>query len=377
MKKLRYLAILLMLALILCACQGMLYPTDEHASAGLQSSLNLQTSSKPQPSTTKPNPTTTAPELPLPETCSNGHTFPGEDLFCTVCGIDYYSTVLQFLISRDCKSYAVVGLGDCQRTTVVVPETYNGLPVEEIRNLTATHESSIGNAPEANVTHVVLPSTIKSIGVGAFVNYASLISINIPDGITEIENTTFLGCESLISLTLPKSVTFIGDRAFANCTNLKDLQIPEGVTYIGDSAFAGCKNLASIEIPDSVTTIGNSVFQECDALTGVVIPDAITEIGISFFYECRNLESVVVGKGVKSFAHNVFDSCDKLKTIYYRGTQAEWAQIRTKEYINSEEITNPQFENITIYFLSETPPTEEGNFWYYVDGIPTPWKSKE
>ena len=41
------------------------------------------------------------------------------------------------------------------------------------------------------------------------------------------------------------------------------------------------------------------------------------------------------------------------------------------------ESTNPKFGDATNYFYSETAPTEEGNFWHYVDGKPTPWKSEE
>ena len=31
----------------------------------------------------------------------------------------------------------------------------------------------------------------------------------------------------------------------------------------------------------------------------------------------------------------------------------------------------------TIYFYSEEQPTEPGNYWHYVDGIPTPWETEE
>ena len=146
---------------------------------------------------------------------------------------------------------------------------------------------------------------------------------------------------------------------------------------IGTGAFKGCKALTSMVIPNSVTTIGNAVFSGCTALTSVVLSDAITKIGMRMFYKCEGLQTVIISRGVKEFAHAVFDGCDQLKAIYYRGTQQEWEQIKITEGPPFVESTNPQFEGVTVYFLSESWPTEEGNYWHYVDGIPTPWKYEE
>ena len=38
---------------------------------------------------------------------------------------------------------------------------------------------------------------------------------------------------------------------------------------------------------------------------------------------------------------------------------------------------NDEIKNATIYFYSETAPTEPGNYWRYVDGVPTPWEWDE
>ena len=38
---------------------------------------------------------------------------------------------------------------------------------------------------------------------------------------------------------------------------------------------------------------------------------------------------------------------------------------------------NDEIKNATIYFYSETPPTQPGNYWRYVDGVPTPWETQE
>ena len=65
---------------------------------------------------------------------------------------------------------------------------------------------------------------------------------------------------------------------------------------------------------------------------------------------------------------------------YYHGTQSQWEQIQIVG-INADGGSifgdNIEIKNATIYFYSETEPTQLGNYWRYVDGVPTPWKTEE
>ena len=58
-----------------------------------------------------------------------------------------------------------------------------------------------------------------------------------------------------------------------------------------------------------------------------------------------------------------FLHCDAIKSAFYTGTADDWSKI----YID------PFFKPSTLYYYSETVPTTEGNFWHYVDGVPTEW----
>ena len=101
-------------------------------------------------------------------------------------------------------------------------------------------------------------------------------------GVTSLEST-FSGCSNLTSVMIPNSVTSIGGRAFNYCSSLTSISIPNSVTSIGNSAFYNCYNLTSISIPNSVTSIGTYAFFGCSNLTSISIPNSVTSIGRQAF----------------------------------------------------------------------------------------------
>lgn len=138
------------------------------------------------------------------------------------------------------------------------------------------------------------------------------------------------------------SVVAIDANAFRS-TNITSIQIPHSVKSIGNYAFAFCSSLTSITIPDNVTSIGDFVFEYCSSLTSITIPDSVTSISMW-----------------------AFDNCYNLKTVYYGGTAKDWNAI-------SIGGLNYNLTNATRYYYSETQPTATGNYWHYVDGVPTAW----
>ena len=143
------------------------------------------------------------------------------------------------------------------------------------------------------VTDLTFPSSVTSIGYGAFYNCKGLTSITIPNSITSIGKSAFYGCTGLTSITIPNSVTSIGNYAFSGCTGLTSVEIGNSVKSIGECAFKGCSGLTSIEIPNSVTSIGDWTFYECTGLTSITIPNSVTSIGKSAFSGCKGLKTVI------------------------------------------------------------------------------------
>ena len=210
------------------------------------------------------------------------HTADANDC-CTVCLLPVSHTVgVLYGISAD-GTYAMVIGYTGTATKVRIAEEYNGLPVKVI------YREAFKNL---NITSVVIPDSVKSIGDYAFVYCFVLTSVTIGDSVTSIGDYAFRECTSLASVTIPNSVTSIGEGAFSGCTSLTSVTIPDSVTSIGNRAFDWCTSLTSVTIPDSVTSIGNYAFYWCTSLTSVTIGDSLKSIGYAAFYGCTSLTSV-------------------------------------------------------------------------------------
>ena len=150
-----------------------------------------------------------------------------------------------------------------------------------------------------NVESYVIPSSVTSIGKGAFTGCYSLSEIVIPSSVTSIGDGAFSFCRSLSEIVIPSSVTSIGDLAFSNCDSLSEIVIPSSVTSIGDGAFSFCRSLSEIVIPSSVTSIGDLAFSNCDSLSEIVIPSSVTSIGDGAFSNCKfpnNLKQELISR---------------------------------------------------------------------------------
>jgi hypothetical protein len=76
---------------------------------------------------------------------------------------------------------------------VVIPSTFNGLPVTRI-----APGAFQGNDA---ITSVTIPDTVTNIGASAFASCRSLASVTMGNGITQIEPRAFEWCLSLPSIT--------------------------------------------------------------------------------------------------------------------------------------------------------------------------------
>lgn len=180
---------------------------------------------------------------------------------------------------------------------------------------------------------ITIPTTITSDGntykVTQIANYAfdnnyynnlvNLTSIVIPSSVTSIGNGAFYNCSGLKKLTIPESVTSIGDSAFYNCSNLTNVIIPNSVTSIGNDEFSGCSKLTNVTIPDNVTSIGNNSFSSCESFTSITIPNSVTSIGSGAFARCTNLTAMTIPSSVTFIDSNAFSECTLLSEVNFLG----------------------------------------------------------
>jgi hypothetical protein len=185
--------------------------------------------------------------------------------------------------------------------------------------------TSIGRAAFCNCTNltsITIPASVTSIGEGTFEGCESLASITIPTSITSIVRAAFYNCTSLTSITIPASVTSIDEAAFYRCTSLTSITIPASVTSIGNNAFQDCSSLISVTLPNSLTSIDTAAFQDCSSLASVTIPASVTSIGNRAFYNCTSLTSVTIPASVTSIGNQAFYNCTSLTSVTFNGTIA-------------------------------------------------------
>ena len=170
------------------------------------------------------------------------------------------------------------------------------------------------------VTDLVIPESITSIGNYAFEGCSGLTNVTIPNTVTSIGDNAFEDCSGLTSIIIPNSVTEIGKVAFEGCTGLTNVTLGNSVTIINAYAFSDCSGITSIEIPKSVTTIGAKAFSGCSRLTSIDIPNLVTEISGMSFYNCSGLTSVSIGKSVTSIGKDAFKNTPLIETVTCKAT---------------------------------------------------------
>ena len=226
-----------------------------------------------------------------------------------------------------------------------------------------------------NLTEVVIPSTMESIGDYAFRYCYNLSDINLDDAtsLTSIGDNAFDNCDALTNINLGNatSLTSIGKYAFYSCDILSDINLDNAtsLTTIGEYAFAYCNTLTDINLSNAtnLTSICKYAFYYCNHLETIELPSSVTFIGeyafnsysnleynvsegvrylgntsnpylylakvnstsdeqytinantrfigINAFSGCSNLSSITIPASVTSIGYNAFGGCSKLITI--------------------------------------------------------------
>lgn len=280
--------------------------------------------------------------------------------------------------------YQVVGIGNVASDEIVVPSTYNGLPVIRIGG--RAFENKV------NLKKIILPNTIEHIDNLAFAGCTALEYIDLPTSLIYIQSDVFSGsgirildltdntalnsfgcvdCPNLEAVKLPKNLSHLSFKCFENTPKLKSLTLPDSLGVIGGEAFVG-SSIESIKIPKKVYYIGESAFENtvinsvefeegtkletidkfafkgCNNLKSIVIPASVTTIGAYAFSGCTNLTSVTFEEGSK---------LETLDTSFYDSGVTEFTipknvkKIESIAFMNLSSLKSVRFEddsNVTV-----------------------------
>lgn len=158
-----------------------------------------------------------------------------------------------------------------------------------------------------------------------FGNFYKVRSIKLPTSITSIGEGAFAGCGELISMDIPQGVTSVGEYAFGDCINLNSINIPETVTKIDRQAFQYCSHLAKIKLPESVTKLSYGLFLNCSNLKDITYSSKLDSIEENVFSYCSSLEKIIIPKSVKYMENAWREGCTNLKTIEYHSEKIWYA----------------------------------------------------
>lgn len=101
-----------------------------------------------------------------------------------------------------------------------------------------------------NLTYISLPSTLHSIGIGAFIGWP-FSDINLPENLEVIGERAFMG-SSIESVKLPKNIS-IGKGAFSYAYSLRSIDFQNGSPKIQKEAFTTSKNIDDLLNIDNVS----------------------------------------------------------------------------------------------------------------------------
>lgn len=216
--------------------------------------------------------------------------------------------------------------------TLVIPDTIDGYPVEEIMNK-------------------------------AFADCDTLVEVTIPEGVTRVETGAFDNCDNLKTVRVPASAGTVYGVWFTGCSSMEEVIVAEGnTTYMSKDGVLYSKDMSvmyycpqtktgNFTIPEGVVSTKNSIFNECVGLTSVTVPSTLTSFGGDAFKGCINLEEVIVEEENTAYASADGILLDKKQETVIKcpmGKTGDYTMPSTVKTVNSKAFMDSKLSNITF-----------------------------
>ena len=224
---------------------------------------------------------------------------------------------------------------------------------------------SIGDSAfeESGLTEILIPGSVKSVGVYLFAHCASLKKVTIEDGLEATNTYMFLGCSALTEVNLPSTLKTLGSSTFTTCTALKSVALPAGLETIGNDAFAR-SGIENITLPESVTSVGEESFAG-SALNLIVCEPAVAPDAALNAFDDRIFAQAMLKfhkASVDSYLDNVVWS-QFVNYQYIEGgvSDAEIVVAPVSVCNGSSIVMNADADRVAVYSTQGTLVAEYGN----------------
>lgn len=264
-----------------------------------------------------------------------------------------------FYYKRHGNKLTITGLKeDVADTSIVIPETIDGMPVVEIA------EHAFRGTP---LTNVWIGENITKVGHSAFSDCHCLISVTWNTH-CEIPSCCFYNCTSMSKFDF-SNVSTIGNLAFAE-SGLKEIFLPENIKTVGVQAFCGCIKLEKVIWNCFCEYVPSSCFTECFELKHFDFTN-VQRIGAGAFYK-SGLQELYLPKNVKGIGVRAFAECINLKQVHWN---CECKEIPTQcfggdsslhyfDFVNVKKLQTQSFERSGLKEVSLNKGIEVGKFCF-------------
>ena len=155
--------------------------------------------------------------------------------------------------------------------------------------------------------------------------------LSIKNGVTHIEANAFANCDNITDIVMPESVISIGEKAFIGCDGLVSVNLGNGVSTIGNYAFKNCTGLTTLDLGTELQTIGVHAFYRCTGLTEVTIPNSVTSIGSEAFRYCSNIKKLTIGTGLNKIPEYSLGDMKSLEEDGFETYEEEYDDFNDKD----------------------------------------------
>ena len=171
-----------------------------------------------------------------------------------------------------------------------------------------------------DITEIVIPGNIKSIGIEAFGSCAELKTVKMLEGVEIIGEKAFFGCSSLEKIEIPDSIKRVDAYAIENMTDISRYNVYDNMCYLGNEGnpyallvkVFDAEQRANVELPSSVKVIGDYAFYNAENLNSLILPSGVAGIGEKAFSGCLRLENLVIPSSIEWIGSNAFANCNSL-----------------------------------------------------------------